>query len=284
MSGIRQFPIALGWQLANNALYMFEYADPVKFSDPDTRKIDNMTKNFYSRLPRYFNDTLAAYAGDYFMIDSSSPLPIYTTRKFKTTTDSSVIIASEKSAATFSRYGLYQIKHNPAAYFWQYILPNAKRYFWLPIGNLSLYNQGHDKIDLLTQQWFHFKAQKITCLSPNLQGVLFSLFPTLFLLINLFWLGCAMASFIGKNVLEWPPAPQTKLMLKISVIFLVVNFITTIVTITANFRNQGFTLMLGVPFSLLLIELMDKQNVQKTEIKQSLKDNNSLILIKERSK
>jgi hypothetical protein len=283
IAGTRLFPISMGWQFANNALYMFEYTDPVKFPDPDTRKIDNMTKNFYSRLPRYFYDTLAVYAGDYFMLDSTSPLPIYAARKFKTTTDSFVVIACEKSAPAYCRYGLYQISHNPAAYFWQYILPNAKRYFFLPLGNPSSYNQDQDKIDSLVQSWFHFKTPKITCLTPTLQSVLLSVFPTLFLLINLYWLATLIGPFIGKHLLQWPSTPQAKIMLKVSTILLIVNFLITIISMTATFRNQAFIFMIGVPFSLLLIELMDKQNARQKEVKQTLKDNNSLILIKENS-
>ena len=261
LTGTRQYSFSAGWQLANNALYMFEYTDSVKFSLAELREIDARARSFYSSASRNVYEELGSFSDNYFLQDTLSPLNLYLLRHYRNSGDSGKLIAYGKASAIFKNYGIYQIQHNSAAYFWEFMLPNVKNYFFPSLGNLKSYNQSQAKMDPITKQWFDYKVDKLADNPKSLQHILLAIFPVLFLLTNILFIGSLLWLLVKKQF-------QTEgLSFKHSIILLfiilAINFIGSSATSIIVIKNQLLVMVILFSFSLLLVELTDKKEPQK---------------------
>jgi len=261
ITGEKQYALSTGWQLANNALYMFEYTDSVRFATAELREIDNLTRNFYNSAPRNVYEQLGSYPGNYFVQDSLSPLNTYVRQRYKNDGDSGGLLAFSKASSLFRKYGSYQISHNPAAYFWEYILPNSWHYLLPHLEILRIYNQGQEKIDLLIQNWFHYKTDKLNVASTQLQGILVSIFPVLFFIINIF------LSVSGVWLLAKKEFKRSSMKFKNSTVLTfslwIINLLGSIISGAIVLRHQLLPLIIFLSFSLLLVDFIDEKRMQE---------------------
>lgn len=266
LTGTKQFSLSAGWQLANNAIYIFEYTDSVHFNSIQSQEIDKRVRNFYNWAPRNVYEQLSSYPGDYFIRDSASPLKQYFFSHYKISSDSGKTISYGKASSIFRNYGSYQIEHNPAAYFWEFMLPNTKHYFLPHLERLKIYTQGQEHMDTMMQKWFAYKDTKITAFSTSLQGILLFVFPVFFLAINIFLLGSG-AWLLAKRKFQQAGVEFNRSIIMTGS-FLLINFSFSVLVAIIIFRQQIFPMIVGFTISLLLIELMEEKAIQSNGIEK----------------
>ncbi|RFM27841.1 NAD(P)/FAD-dependent oxidoreductase [Deminuibacter soli] len=165
-TGKRQFSAFGGWQLANNALYMYERVPksertpvPVRFA-----KLDGMVRAYIDTLGRMKMNGLdsSQYASYMFYLWSSkSPLQQYVVKN--TGKDSAETFKNwAATAPLFSDYATYLIKQHPVAYLKNFMTPNAIRYAAPPAEFIARYNMGSDSVKNLAKIWFQYKTQKVS--------------------------------------------------------------------------------------------------------------------------
>ncbi len=79
MYGAAQFSSMSGWQLANNALYMYGHiqVDSAQLPNSKTRELDRISKKFYSQMPSDFSHYLSTYVANFFIRQPNAPLKQY---------------------------------------------------------------------------------------------------------------------------------------------------------------------------------------------------------------
>lgn len=261
ITGTKMFSLFTGWQLANNSLYMYEYADTSKKLSAESRELDKLSIWFYSHVPKDFrSDYLLTNPGNFFIQQKWSPLKLYLNRHYKLTDDYNNVIAWGKASILFEEYGKYLILNNKGAYLHKFMIPNAKNYFIPHLEKLAEYNLGQNKVETLAQQWFHYKSDTINSVSIKAQNYILYIFPFLFLIINAYWLISMIVFWLQEKYKNIEPTYNQSILL-INVFF-VLNFLFSVFATIIVMRYQVFPMIVCVPFSLLLTEWLDKKRSQ----------------------
>jgi len=263
MTGTKQFSLFTGWQLANNALYIFEYADSSVGLSPKGQELDKMVRNFYTYMAdSTFHQYLDYYVGNYFIREPLSPLKSYMNNHYKITDGKSVIVAWGKVSADFSEYGSYIIKHNPSAYIHEFVLPNAKKYLRPPLEKLEIYNLGEDKVEPIAKSWFKYKTRNVYAVSKEIQGSILCIFPFMFLGLNIYYLA-TIISFWWKNRYKNVGTNISSTVLLLFS-FMLLNFLFSIFVTVIVIRYEIVPMILCLSGSLLLTELNGKKMILPT--------------------
>lgn len=267
ITGTYEFSLFTGWQLANNALYVYDKIelDSTKLSSSETKELDQITRKFYNRVNLQFHDFLASYIGCFFIREPVSPLKQYFKAHYAITDDYSIILAWGKVSPVFEAYGKEIIINHPMAFAKYYLLPNAKNYFIPPLEKLEIYNLGMDKIWPIAKYWFHYKNTGVRSVSKSAQGTLFFFYPAFFLLMNIFFLGSSLW-FVLKKVYKKVKMSYNKWIFMASSV-LVVNFCFSVVSTIVVFRYQIFPMVVCFTVGALQIELLLKtQNLNQIDL------------------
>ena len=257
MTGTHQFSLFTGWQLANNALYTYTDLDidPDDLPSAQSRKLDSLSKTFYSQVTPAFSDILHNYVGNYFIRQRESPLKTYIRNNYKIKNEYDEVVMWGKASADFEEYGKYLIKQNPLAYIKDYVLLNSRFYFLPPLEKLEEYNLGMNDVESIAQKWFNFKSRHISAVSRNVQGTILFLFPSLFLFINICLLGCSIWLLLKKGFKDLSASYNRSLIM--ASLFMIANFIFCITATIIVFRYEVFPLIIGATYSILLVEAVD---------------------------
>jgi hypothetical protein len=262
LTGVKQFSLFTGWQLANNALYIYEYidVDTTNLPTQNIKELNRLSSKFYSiyaaLYPKFHGD-LSGYVGNFFIREQFSPLKQYLIKKYKITDDYSQVVAWGKSSVAFKEYGSYIIRNNMNAYFWQFILPNAKNYLTPPLEKLAVYNLDLDNVPPIVQKWFEYDSPRVNTKIPRkAQRKWLIVFPYVFFAINLYILGLSAMTLLKDKYKEISKA--NKHMLITCGSFLVLNFIFSASATVVVLRYEVFPLMICIPFAILLTEISEK--------------------------
>lgn len=190
ITGTRQFSLFTGWQLANNALYIYDKidVDSADLPTPQSQELNRLATAFvkYYDNPGY-RDFLDSYVGNFFIRDPRAPLKHYYSKHYRHAKTEGELIANwGKASADFEPFGKYILLHNPIAYAKYFMWPNTFHYFMPPLSHIEVYNYGQNEIEPIAQQWFHYREPKIHCFSNKFQGFLI-IYAALFLVLNLFY-------------------------------------------------------------------------------------------------
>lgn len=257
MTGTKQFSLFTGWQLANNALYIYEFADTTQVIPESYKEVDKLSRQFYSHVNEDFhNNYLPDNPGNFFIQYPLSPLKEYFRRHYKVTDYRSNIIAWSRASAVFAEYGSYIIKKNPAAYFHEFIVPNINNYLLPHLEKLEKYNLGVKKVDLVAKNWFHYKTLDVTSISSKVQGKILYLFPLLFIIINSHLLISTLIFWLREKYKSLIPEYNQSLLLAASLLSL--NFAFCIFSTIIVLRYQVFPMIICLTYVLLLTEWLDK--------------------------
>jgi hypothetical protein len=181
----RQTPLAavMGWNLANNALYLYPHIDSGKIhTSPETRSIDKIVRSHFYEAPRE-RITVSPLDGAYYMYAFESPLRQYWLHRLlagKNQTEEQVWC---ELAPVLADYGKEIIRKNPSAYARYYILPNAVNYLFPKPFEWAVYNAGQQDINPVIKEWFQYKEAP-QCVFPRVQGIVLFFFSALFLMVN----------------------------------------------------------------------------------------------------
>jgi hypothetical protein len=264
LTGTYQFSPFSGWQVANNALYMYRniYTNneghvPAKFKqlDRDVRKYFDTIR--YSKYPSA-EAQLAGFPrpNSFYQWASTSPLMIYMSNHFKNDTTASKFVKWSSMGPLYSQYGYYLIKKHPIAFVKYYLWPNLLYFYTPDVEFLGQYNMGKDTVQNIAQLWFKYKSNKVDCFFKDLNVNVLNFYPSLTGIIN----ATFIISVIGFGIIwrfkqTWPITGM--ILLVVSLWFANLGF--SVFASPPRLRFQIFPIILSFSFSLLLIELMYKK-------------------------
>lgn len=179
-----------GWQMANNALYIYKHTDikSSDFEENDQRLLNEFVKFFIDSMPAIDKQGIEqGVPGAAFLWAPKSPLKQYVTYHYKKYR-SSYFRSWYQVSEMYGDYGKRIITKYPYAYFRWYILGNL-RFFMVPMAEtLETYNVGDTKLTPLTRQWLRIKEDKLYTRSPSLQRTVMSPYPWLHAVLFVFGL------------------------------------------------------------------------------------------------
>jgi len=257
LTGTRQFSLFTGWQLANNALYIYEKIDVDSniFKSEACRELERMNIRFFKHSDSWgrHRNELSANEGNFFIQYINSPLKAFKRVHYPADlSERSHIATWGKASAVFEEYGTTVIKHHPFAFARYYMLLNAKNYFLPPLEKLAIYNRAMDSMEIEAQDWFDYKTPNLEVVSVDLQQKIFFIYPTLFLLINLYFLAC-LAWFITRKIYREPSLVINSTIILASAL-LFINFGFSVFATINVFRYQVFPMVICTGYLLLLAE------------------------------
>ena len=260
LTGARQFSLFTGWQLANNALYMYGHiqVDNSKLPTTEAREIDTLARYFYSQVKlSEFETILNGYEANYFIIDPKAPLKRYMRHHFRPQSEQEYIADWGKSSVAYESFGKYLIMHYPFEFAKYFILRNTRNYFVPPLEKLEVYNRGEDKVDPIAAQWFDYKTNQVATISKGLQGRILYIFPIFFALLNFYCLGGIAILLIEKKIQRIGIAINKTILL--SGAFLILNMLFCITTTIIVLRYEFFPMIICLALSFLILEKVNKK-------------------------
>jgi len=256
ITGTAEFSVFGGWQIANNALYMYSHIDvDPKQLPQETIALDAMVKEYYKTMPpSFFN--FSKFPGTFFIKHQHAPLKRYLTEHYAAEIDSNEFQAWGKVSPIYNTYGTYLIRHYPISFIRYYMLLNVKNYFIPFLEKFESYNIGMDSVWYPAQYWFHYKTASVKIVSKNIQRIVFFPYPTFFLILNIYFAALlSIASFTGRLKKLTPFANKT---LWLIFSFLLVNFLFSVFATPIVLRYQVVPLIILFTFTLLLSEFSNK--------------------------
>lgn len=154
--GIKIFSGFGGWQLANNAIYMYPYVnvDTSVFYHTSLEVIDRNVRTYLDTLG-YTKHNLTPFDIPMFLLDYKGPLKHY---QFVDLPAKSPhrdgLWYYHKSGDEFNTYGWKLIRAHPLGYIRYFLLPNIGGYTWPILEVFDRYNEDHTYVWPVAQQWF----------------------------------------------------------------------------------------------------------------------------------
>lgn len=251
-TGIVQFSVFSGWQLANNAIYAYSYESHTireKTSVPEKFKSIHLIVNNYidsiSRLSNYNERPVDAT----FIWSTSSPLQRFAHIKIQKNNTSDFIQMS-KFAPFYSSYGNCIIQKLPVTYLKNYVYPNLKLYGNLPLEALGTYNCGSIYIENIAKKWFNYKSNIV--LHTDLKWLLSSLwiysFLTPIILITQF-----LTIIYSYTLTKWKKDfPLIYKIQFLTAIFTIINILFCTFSSPIVLRYQIFNLLISAIITILI--------------------------------
>jgi hypothetical protein len=255
ITGTAQFSVFGGWQLANNALYMYDHikVDSTQLP-PGSVELDNLVRSFYKRVPKDYRD-FQSFPGTYFI---KIPYAVLKPYMFKHCTFSDApgqFLAWGTVSPLYVSYGKYLILHNTFAFARYYLWLNVKNYFIPHLEKFGSYNLGSDRMQYAAQYWFNLKSAAVHAQMPELQEHLFFFLPAFFMMLNIYFMFSLMWLFFNGGLkmdsLYFRP-------ILLFVIFIIINFCFSVFATPIVFRYQLVPMMLLFSFSILINERLDQ--------------------------
>jgi len=249
-TGSAQYSILGGWQLANNALYMYDHIKVDSASLPkETRALDREAKQFFQDIPPIQRE-LASFGGAFFLIVPYSPLKQFMNRQYKEEDAPAQFDAWAKVAPLYATYGKALMHQHPVPFLKYFLGPNIKNYFLPPLEKFDIYNLNMSDVPTNVQDWFDYVTPDIAVISATFQAKLFYPYRFIFLTLNLYFWGClAWFLFTGKIKKMRPDFRRTLLLASC---FLLFHFGFSVVATPVVLRFQVVPIILLLSFSLFL--------------------------------
>ncbi|SEW03881.1 Protoporphyrinogen oxidase [Chitinophaga sp. YR573] len=269
LTGIRQFSPFSGWQMANNALYVYRFLQDKKLPNlpPDFKQLDHTVRTYFDTTRNiYAHPQEMLIANTWYMWDPKSPLQIYMNQQFKNDSTASSLKKWATVGPLYADYGAYLIKQYPATFALFYLLPNFMKYYAPPVEFLDTYNMGKDSIRPMGQIWFGLKNAKVNTHFKNPKVTVLGFYPVLVGILNVVFLfglvGFAMLKGFKRQKLL-----SSGLLLVFGL--WLVNFGFSVFASQIALRFQMLPVLVFMSFAVLLIEYVWKQAF--TEEKQTSK-------------
>jgi len=266
LNGVRQFSPFGGWQLANNALYMYTNVELKPSAEVPTQfqELDSVIRQSFISA-RKKGMILNPYIKDYYIWDGNSPLMQYLKYKWEGDTMTDMFTKWASMGPLYSDYGKYLIQEHPAAYLGHFVSPNMSNFFQPTIADLGYYNQGTNSIDYIIAKWFDYKTMTMTHVPENSELSVIRPYPFFMAIFNFCFLLCILLFVLFNEFKKLPRAfNHTAIVITC---FWLLNFLFSTLASSIELRYQVFQLILNVFFSIISIELLIKfSNTQKQQI------------------
>jgi hypothetical protein len=257
--GTRQFSAFSGWQMASNAVYAYAHM-PVRpvITVPEEFTAVHQRVTVYldslQKVPMAFRPDRPLMA--FYLWDPGSPLQPVTGAEH--IADNKLHL--ERMAAVsplYNKYGKYLINQYPLQYIRYYLWPNMLQYANPPAENMSVYNDGADSVWPIAQTWFRYKTDKVYTVSDRSEMELFDYYPAFMVFIIILFTGVWIAYLlIGGRKFTAPPFRHA---FRITTFYWIVHFGFSVLASPVVLRYQLFNMILGVTFSVLLVDMYLKR-------------------------
>jgi hypothetical protein len=259
-TGTAQFSVFGGWQVANNALYMYGHVhvDPTELP-AEMRTLDTMMKRYYQNAsPGYFD--FENFPGTFFIKHAESPLKEYMARTYlKLHPFAWNFKAWGSVSPMYNSYGRWLIQHHPMAFAQHYLLLNSKLYFTPFLEIFDVYNYAEDSAWEPAVEWFHWPSAHVHSISATLPAIIFYVYPAIFAVLNLYFFGCLLWLFTTRKLRLLDPCFRLALLFVIGIELLHFGF--SVLATPVCLRHHITPMTFLFTFSLLLFSFTDKDRL-----------------------
>ena len=163
VTGKRQFSAFGGWQLANNALYMYEHIPPAQRGPIPARfaKLETMVREHMDTLKRVKMTREDSISNFFYLWSPKAPLVQYMVREYAKDTVTPQFKRWASEGPLFAEYAAYLIRRYPLQFASEFLLPNSVKYAVPPAEFLGIYNMGGDSVGKLAKEWFNYKTVRV---------------------------------------------------------------------------------------------------------------------------
>jgi protoporphyrinogen oxidase len=255
VTGKRQFSAFGGWQLANNALYMYENI-PAKERGPVPAKfvkLETMVREHMDTLRKVkfsHDDSVNAY---FYLWSERGPLKKYLANEYKKDSTTPYFKRWASEGPLYAEYALYLIRKYPLAFAENFMLPNAVKFAVPPTEFLGMYNMGGDSVGRLAKDWFNYKSLKVKDHNKKDARIMATeWYPVFVALVNiLFIMGLIGVVFLGAVKRKDYGLPQ---LLGVALVFWLLNCGFSIFASPIVLRYQTFPMLVFLPLGALMAE------------------------------
>ncbi|OJU75889.1 MAG: hypothetical protein BGO09_13760 [Bacteroidetes bacterium 47-18] len=184
-----------GWQLANNALYIYPHIKPEAewFDSPDLKQLHKFVDSFYYGMDSAALQPILAnkYEGASFIWNPKSPLKIFLVYKLRTT-KTHYFKAWVQYSELYNEYGNILIKKNLGTFIKHYITYNTKNFVYPLPEAFTDWNFKTAAIPDVTLQWFPDASVKDNIRHRDLNDAIVQAYRVLY---SLLILGCLAGTF-----------------------------------------------------------------------------------------
>jgi hypothetical protein len=253
LTGYWQYSPFSGWQLANNAMYIYREVDsayrepvPLKF-----RALDYRIRKLYDAYP----NLEIGEASTFYMWAPWLPLMQYRDSLVIKDTSATDFKKWASMGPFYSLYGWQVIKNYPVQFLRYFVWPNSLKYLTPHVEYLGYYNWGHSTVPESAWKWFGYKDNQVKTRMKSSKVWILGYYPYLVGITNLIMLLGLFAYILLKG---WEYNTTFYQSILLAGFAWVANAGFTIFLASAALRFQAFSVLLSVTFSLLLIEWMVK--------------------------
>ena len=251
-TGRRQFSAFGGWQLANNALYMYQHIPADQRGSVPTRftKLETMVRQHMDTLKKVkfsHEDSLTTY---FYLWSSRGPLVQYVEHEWKKDSTTPYFKRWAAEGPLYEDYAMYLIKKYPLQYAEEFMLPNAVKYAVPPTEFLGTYNMGGDSVRPLAKDWFNYKSRKVSDHNSSQKVILATAWYPIFCTMVNVLLFIGIIGMLVFNGFKDPANDLPRLLLMITVLWLF-NMAFSIFSSPIVLRYQVFPV--AIAFCLALI-------------------------------
>ncbi|WP_343690124.1 hypothetical protein [Chitinophaga sp.] len=255
LTGTAEFSVFGGWQIANNALYMYGniQVDSTQLP-PGTLELDREARAFWKATPPTEAD-LAELPGTFFIkVPSAILKPYLRTHGWATLPGAPGGFQAWGSVSPiYNAYGKWLIQHYPIEFARYYLWLNVKNYFIPHLEKFGSYNIGMREVWDPAKIWFNMKSNKVTLIPPiQFQGLIFFIFPLFFMALNIFFAGCVIFFLTNKKLRQANKPLLIALLMALA--FLIINFGFSVFATPVVLRYQIVPMIVLLTFTLLLTE------------------------------
>jgi protoporphyrinogen oxidase/4-amino-4-deoxy-L-arabinose transferase-like glycosyltransferase len=255
VTGKWQFSAFGGWQLANNALYMYQHI-PAAQRGPVPKEFIQLEMTVRAHM-----DTLrkVKFSHDdssnsfFYLWSGRGPLIQYLKNQYKKDSISPYFNRWASEGPLYEQYATYLIKRHPLEFAQEWLWPNALKFAVPPTEFLGAYNMGGDSVRKLAKDWFNYKTQKVQEHKGKKDHIAATeWFPVFASTVNILFL-MGLIGVISLGALQWKEYGLPQL-LGVMVVFWLVNCSFSIFASPIVLRYQVFPLFAAFAVGAILIE------------------------------
>lgn len=262
ITGTSEFSVFGGWQIANNALYMYDHINVDSNKIPsDTRELDRLSKLFFERIHPSTQE-LSALPGTYFIKVPYAILKPYMAFRFSYEDAPGQFRAWGMVSPIYNKYGKYLIMHYPFKFMQYYLWLNTKNYFLPHLEKFHIYNLDINTVPVHVQDWFKYVTPDVTVASKTAQQKICYIYPILFMLLNIYFMCRFIWLYVTGEFRRM--SDYFRMSLLFIGLYLVVNFAFSVFATPVVLRYQLIPLVILFTYTLLLLEYPDNDRQLKS--------------------
>jgi hypothetical protein len=254
-TGKGQFSAFGGWQLANNALYMYEHIPAAERGPVPARfaKLERMVREHMDTLAKVKFTSEDSANSFFYLWSGKGPLISYMTREYKKDSVTPYFKRWASEGPLYTDYALYLMRRYPLQYASEFLAPNAVKYMVPPTEFLGTYNMGGDSVGKLAKDWFNYKSLKVKDHNNKEARIgLTEWYPIFGTVVNMV-LVLGLIGLVFLKGVHWKDYGLPQLLLLVGVLW-VLNAGFSIFASPVVLRYQAFTLLIFVAVGSLVVE------------------------------